>query len=585
MSVLDKVNSPADVKALAFEELPELAAEVRAAVLHKVSNYGGHVGPNLGVVEMTVALHRVFDSPKDKLIWDVSHQSYPHKILTGRKTGFTDGHFHDVTPYTSQEESEHDFFKVGHTSTSIANALGLAKARDLCKDSGNIIAIIGDGSLSGGLAYEALNNAGAYQGNLIIIVNDNQMSIAENHGGMYKNLAALRETHGFAPDNLFRAFGLDYYYLDEGNDIPKLIEVFEKFKDINHPIVLHISTEKGHGYAPAVANKEAYHWRSPFELETGEAKHSGSAVRNYNEVLLDIMDQKISEGVPIFAINAAVPGAFNLKKFAAGHPDRYYDAGIAEQFTLTFGGAMAMGGARPIIFHNSTFLQRGYDQMVHDLAVNNEPAIVVLHGAVISDSDTTHQGSLAIGWISNIPNLVYLAPTSEEELTAMMNWGLAQSEHSVVIQLPEHGLEHRSSSLKDFSQAKFDIRQKGERVALLGLGGMYHQVETLAKVLEKAQIHATLVNPLFISQLDKAALSELGNTHSVIATFEDGIVDGGFGQKVASYLGAYDVRVLNFGAWKEFNEEVPLEELYARYHLTPMSAANDIISALVRPAQ
>ncbi|GAB2024243.1 1-deoxy-D-xylulose-5-phosphate synthase [Lactovum odontotermitis] len=583
MSILDKVNSPADVKALPFEELPELAADVRAAVLHKVSNYGGHVGPNLGVVEMTVALHRVFDSPHDKLIWDVSHQSYPHKILTGRKYGFTDSHFHDITPYTNQDESEHDFFKVGHTSTSIANALGLAEARDLTGGSGNVIAIIGDGSLSGGLAYEALNNAGAYSGNLIIVVNDNQMSIAENHGGMYKNLTELRTSHGFAADNIFKAFGLDYYYLDEGNDVSKLVEVFEKFKDIDHPIVLHISTEKGHGYEPAVENKEGWHWHSPFDLATGEVKLASSGTRNYNDVLLEIMDKKIEEGLPIFAINAAVPGAFNLKKFAAEHAERYYDAGIAEQFTITFGGAMAAGGARPIIFHNSTFLQRAYDQMVHDLAVNNEPAIVVIHGAVITSSDTTHQGNLAMGWISNIPNLVYLAPTSEEELTAMMNWGLAQHEHPVVIQLPEHGLEHRPATLTDFSRSNYQITRKGERVALLGLGGLYSHAEKIAEVLEKAKIHATLVNPLFIGQLDEQTLSQLAQTHKVIATFEDGVVDGGFGQKVASFLGTSDVHVLNFGAWKEFTEEVPLTELYERYHLTPEAAAGDIISALVRP--
>lgn len=580
MLILDKVNSPEDVKALAFEELEGLAQDIRDTILHKVSTVGGHVGPNLGVVEMTIALHRVFESPKDKIIWDVSHQTYPHKILTGRKFGFMEGHFHDISPYSSQDESVHDFFKVGHTSTSIANALGLAKARDLTDGEGNIIAIIGDGSLSGGLAYEALNNAGDYKGNLIIIVNDNDMSIAENHGGMYRNLQDLRESHGFAEDNIFRAFGLEYFYVKEGNDIAKLVEVFEKFKNINHPILIHIRTEKGHGYLPAVENKEAWHFKGAFDLETGKLASLQPAVRSYNDVIHEVMEKKIAEGSPIIAINGGIPGSFKLKDFAAKHPDRYYDAGIAEQFTITFGGAVAAGGARPIIFHNSTFLQRAYDQMVHDLAANNEPALIMLHGGVISDTAITHQGTLAMTWISNIPNLVYLAPTSEEELIAMMNWALSQNEHPVVIHLPEHGIEHRPSAFSSFSETHYQITKYGKDVALLGLGGLFSNAEKVSSQLDKLGITSTLVNPLHISKLDKSTLKSLAITHKVLATFEDGILDGGFGQKVAGFLGNYEIKVLNFGADKEFNEEVPVPELYERYHLLPELAVKDIIGAL-----
>lgn len=579
MSVLEKIDSPADLKKVSNQELEELASEIRTAVLHKVSNIGGHVGPNLGVTELTIALHKVFNSPIDKFIWDVSHQTYPHKILTGRKNGFTDGHFHDITPYTSQRESEHVFFTVGHTSTSIANALGYAKARDLTNDKGNIVAVIGDGSLSGGLAMEALNNAGDFKGNLIILVNDNQMSIAENHGGLYRNLAELRATNGQAENNFFKTFGLDYKYLENGNDIESLIHLFEEVKDIDHPIVLHIHTEKGRGYQPALENKEAFHWHMPFDLETGQSKVIDSG-KSYSSVMLDYMDKKVSEGLPLVAINAAIPGIFGLKQFAAKYPDRYIDAGIAEQFTITFGGAMAAAGARPIIFHNSTFVQRAYDQFWHDLAINEEPAIVIVKGGVISGSDETHQGSSAMTWISNIPNIKYLAPTSEEEFISILDWALEQHEEPVVIQMPEHGLESRPTVLTDYSTPSYQMTKSGEKVALLALGGLYSHGEKVAKVLAENGINATLINPLFINDLDQAFLENLVENHQVIATIEDGILDGGFGQKVASFLGKYDVKVLNFGAKREFNDSVPVTELYNRYHLTPELMVADILSLL-----
>ena len=579
MSVLEKIDSPADLKKVSNQELEELASEIRTAVLHKVSNIGGHVGPNLGVTELTIALHKVFNSPIDKFIWDVSHQTYPHKILTGRKNGFTDGHFHDITPYTSQRKSEHDFFTVGHTSTSIANALGYAKARDLTNDKGNIVAVIGDGSLSGGLAMEALNNAGDFKGNLIILVNDNQMSIAENHGGLYRNLAELRATNGQAENNFFKTFGLDYKYLENGNDIESLIHLFEEVKDIDHPIVLHIHTEKGRGYQPALENKEAFHWHMPFDLETGQSKVIDSG-KSYSSVMLDYMDKKVSEGLPLVAINAAIPGIFGLKQFAAKYPDRYIDAGIAEQFTITFGGAMAAAGARPIIFHNSTFVQRAYDQFWHDLAINEEPAIVIVKGGVISGSDETHQGSSAMTWISNIPNIKYLAPTSEEEFISILDWALEQHEEPVVIQMPEHGLESRPTVLTDYSTPSYQMTKSGEKVALLALGGLYSHGEKVAKVLAENGINATLINPLFINDLDQAFLENLVENHQVIATIEDGILDGGFGQKVASFLGKYDVKVLNFGAKREFNDSVPVTELYNRYHLTPELMVADILSLL-----
>ncbi|MFP7216026.1 1-deoxy-D-xylulose-5-phosphate synthase [Lactococcus garvieae] len=579
MTILDKVNAPADLKKLSAAELTELAQDVRVAVLNKVSQIGGHTGPNLGVVELTIALHKVFQSPVDKFVWDVSHQTYPHKILTGRKHGFQEGHFHDITGYTSQYESEHDFFTVGHTSTSVANAMGLAKARDLTAQKGNIIAILGDGSLSGGLALEAISNAGAYDKNFILILNDNQMSIAENQGGIYKGLAELRATDGQSPNNLFKAFGLDYKYLADGNNLEALISLFEEVKDINHPIVLHINTEKGHGYQPAVDMKEAFHWRSPFNLADGSLKNISSA-KNYTRIILDYMEEKVAEGMPLVAVNGGIPMVNNLKEFAEKHPENYVDAGIAEQYVTTFGGAVAAGGARAMIFHNSTFMQRAYDQFLHDLAINKEPAVVIVKSASISGSDKTHQGSFAIGMLSNIPDLVYLAPTSEEELVAMLDWALTQKDHPVVLQIPEHGVENRSTVRTDFSKAQYEIVRKGEEVAILALGGLFSHGQKVVEELERLKIKATLVNPMFVAELDKKTLKELTGDHKVFVTIEDGILDGGFGQKVAGYLGQFGVKTLNFGAKKEFNDSVAMDELYDRYHLTPELMIADILEAL-----
>ncbi|MDT2741145.1 1-deoxy-D-xylulose-5-phosphate synthase [Lactococcus garvieae] len=579
MTILDKVNAPADLKRLSAAELNELAQDVRGAVLNKVSQIGGHTGPNLGVVELTIALHKVFQSPVDKFVWDVSHQTYPHKILTGRKHGFQEGHFHDITGYTSQYESEHDFFTVGHTSTSVANAMGLAKARDLTAQKGNIVAILGDGSLSGGLALEAISNAGAYDKNFILILNDNQMSIAENHGGIYKGLAELRATDGQSPNNLFKAFGLDYKYLADGNNLEALISLFEEVKDINHPIVLHINTEKGHGYQPAVDMKEAFHWRSPFNLADGSLKNISSA-KNYTRIILDYMEEKVAEGMPLVAVNGGIPMVNNLKEFAEKYPENYVDAGIAEQYVTTFGGAVAAGGARAMIFHNSTFMQRAYDQFLHDLAINREPAVVIVKSASISGSDKTHQGSFAIGMLSNIPDLVYLAPTSEEELVAMLDWALTQKDHPVVLQIPEHGVENRSTVRTDFSKAQYEIVRKGEEVAILALGGLFSHGQKVVEELERLKIKATLVNPMFVAELDKKTLKELTGDHKVFVTIEDGVLDGGFGQKVAGYLGQFGVKTLNYGAKKEFNDSVAMEELYDRYHLTPELMITDILEAL-----
>ncbi|MDR0199223.1 MAG: 1-deoxy-D-xylulose-5-phosphate synthase [Streptococcaceae bacterium] len=579
--VLEKINGPEDVKKLSVEEMKTLAAEMNDRVVQKTAVHGGHIGPNLGVSEMTIALHYVFNSPIDKLVWDVSHQTYPHKMLTGRKIGFEPGHYDEVMPYTNPGESVHDFFNVGHTSTSIANAVGLAKARDMAGETGNIIAIIGDGSLSGGLALEALNNAAQLKTNLIIIANDNQMSIDKNYGGLYENLRELRESEGQAANNLFKAFNLDYKYLADGNDIERLISLFQSVKDIDHPIVLHINTEKGHGWQPAIDEKRRFHWGGNFDPKTGKDL-SPKGGRSWGDLVPEYLGKKIDAGEKVLAINAAIPGILGLVEFYEKYPDNYWDAGIAEQFTMTFGGAAStVKGVRPIIFHNSTFVQRAYDQLMHDISMNNEPAIVVVAGVSINSADSSHQGSFGTGWLSTVPNFVYLAPTNETEFTNMMDWAIAQHEKPVMINLPQHGLTSTTtSSLKDFAKPKYDIVENGADVAILGLGGFFDQAHKVSDELAKSGVHATLVNPLFIRELDTATLDKLAETHKVLATFEDNTLDGGFGQRVASYLARKGVKVLNFGALTEFVDEIPTAELYQKYHLTPELASADILDAL-----
>ncbi|GFH40514.1 1-deoxy-D-xylulose-5-phosphate synthase [Pseudolactococcus insecticola] len=585
MTILDKVNSPADIKTLPSAELNELASDVRAAIIHRDSQVGGHLGPNLGVVEMTIALHKVFNSPTDKLIWDVSHQSYPHKILTGRKAFFTDSDkLGGTTGYTDPKENEHDFIRVGHTSTSVATAVGYAKARDLQGKQENIIAIIGDGALSGGLAFEGLDGAGDFKNNLIVILNDNEWAIDENHGGMYRHLAALRESNGTLENNLFKSFGLDYKYLDAGNDIEKLTELFESVKDIDHPIVLHIHTKKGNGYQPAIENPVVLHQMfGPFNPETGEYLDQTAPGRAYDDVIGEFMEDKLASGDKLVAITAAIPMFFGLMGFAQKHPENYIDGGIAEQYTVTLGGAIAKAGTRAFIFQYATFLQRAYDQLNHDLALNEEPAIVIVKGGMIGGNNDTHQGSFVNSITSNIPNIIDLAPASEADLKAMLNWAYNQHEHPVIIHLSERGFETRPTRVTNFSQPSYELVKSGEGVAILGLGGMLTTAEAAADELAKVGVNATVVNPHSINQVDTAVLDKLAETHSVFVTLEDGAVDGGFGQKVASYLSQKGVKVLVKGADTIFIDNTPQDELFTTFRLTPALIAEDVKAAFEQP--
>ncbi|UZP04794.1 1-deoxy-D-xylulose-5-phosphate synthase [Clostridium botulinum] len=583
LNILNKINEPKDLKGLKNEELKLLSNEIREILITRVSKTGGHFGPNLGMVEATIALHCVFNSPIDKIVYDVSHQSYTHKILTGRKNAFINpDQYKSVTGYTSQNESEHDFFTVGHTSTSISLACGLAKARDIKKGKENIIAVIGDGSLSGGQAYEGLNNASASGKNIIILVNDNDMSIAENHGGLYQNLALLRKTNGKAENNFFKSLGFDYHYVKDGNDIESLIEIFSRVKDIDHPVVVHIHTVKGKGYEYAIQNKEAFHWVMPFDLKTKESVVKVTS-ETYGNIAGEILSQKARKDSSIIAITAATPASVGLSSFRYEFKDQFIDVGIAEEHAIALASGIASQGGKPVASFVSSFIQRTYDQLSQDLSINNNSALIMVHGGGISGGDVTHLGVFDIPLISNIPNIVYLAPTNKEEYIAMMEWGIEQDKYPVAIRVPNMTVV--SSGIKiepNFDKLNTYKKVKdGSEVAIIALGSFYDLGEKVQKRLkESTGINATLINPRFISGIDKDLLTELLDNHKLVITLEDGILDGGFGEKISRFYGDKEMKVLNFGASKEFTDSVPLEELYSRYHLTEELIISDIKNTL-----
>ena len=578
MTVLEKINSPKDVKSLSLQEMNTLAQDIREAIINRVNTIGGHLGPDLGIAEATIAMHYVFDSPKDKFIFDVSHQVYPHKMLTGRKHGFVEpSRFQEISGYSNPKESEHDHFVIGHTSTSVSLATGVAKARDLKGENYNVIALIGDGSLSGGEAYEGFNNAAELDSNIIIIVNDNEMSIAPNYGGLYKNLAELRSTNGQAQNNVFKAIGFDYYYVEEGNEVEKLIDVFKKVKDTNHPTVVHLHTLKGKGYEPAVADKETYHWTVPGFLNNN---NSFAQVETYNSITKDFLLDKKQKGEPVVAITAATPGVFEFNpEFRAKMGKNYTDVGIAEEHAIAYASGLAQNGAKPVLALMSSFVQRTYDQMSQDLALNNSPATVLIYWGGISNADMTHLCTFDIPLISNIPNIVYLSPVSKEEYLAMLEWSYNQNEHTVFIRVPSTDLvSDGTPDNTNYSQLnKYKLVEKGEKVAIIAAGNFFGLGRQVKEELKKhSGIDATLINPRFLTGVDSQMLEGLKANHSVVITLEDGELDGGFGEKVTRFYGNSSMKVLNFGSRKEFSDRVPLEELYNRYHLTKELIVEDI---------
>ena len=566
LEILNKVNEPNDIKGLSNEELEKLAVEIREILLKKLSIHGGHFGPNFGMVEAIIAMHYVFNSPVDKIVFDVSHQSYPHKILTKRKDAFIyEDKYDDVTGYSDPDESEHDFFKIGHTSTSVSLASGLAKARDLKNENYNVIAVIGDGSLSGGEALEGLDFAGEQNKNFIIVVNDNDMSIAENHGGLYKNLKLLRETNGTSECNLFKAMGLDYVYVNEGNNIEELIKTFEKVKDINHPIVVHINTQKGKGYKIAEENKENWHWTMPFDIETGKSKVTFNG-EDYGNLTAEYLLEKMKKDEKVVAIVACVPtniGFTKDRRMAAGK--QFVDVGIAEEHGVALASGIAKNGGKPIFATHSSFMQRTYDQISQDLCINNNPATLIVNTAsVYGMNDITHLGLFDIAMMSNIPNLVYLAPTSKKEYFAMLDWSIEQNSHPVAIRVPCNGVIDDNREVEtDYSDLnKFKVEHAGNKVAIIAAGDFYQLGEAVQKALEeKLNINATLINPRYLTGLDKELLESLKADHELVLTLEDGILEGGFGQKVASFYGDSDVKVENFGIEKFFPDRYDVNEL------------------------
>ena len=579
---IENINGPEDVKKLSVDQMHVLAQEMRDALLKRASIHGGHFGPNFGMVEATIALHYVFDSPKDKMVFDVSHQTYPHKMLTGRKDAYLyEEKYDDVSGYSNPAESEHDHFTIGHTSTSVSLACGLAKARDLNGKDGNVIAVIGDGSLSGGEALEGLDYAAELGGNLIIVVNDNDMSIAENHGGLYQNLKLLRETKGQAECNLFKAMGLDYVYVDEGNDVKTLIDAFTSVKDSKKAVVVHIKTLKGKGYALAEENKENWHWCMPFHIENGEPLMTMEG-EDYSDVTAEYLLAKMKEDRSVVAITAATPAVMGFgkdKREEAGK--QFVDVGIAEETAVAFASGIARNGGKPVYGVYSSFVQRTYDQLSQDLCINNSPATLIIYAAsVYGMNDVTHLGIFDIPMISNIPNLVYLAPTTKEEYLAMLDWSIAQTEHPVAIRVPGGELVSDGVAVtKDFSQLNtYEVTQKGSKVAVIGLGTFYSLAKEVAvKLKEEKNIDATVINPYYITGVDEALLEELKRDHDVVITLEDGILDGGFGEKLARFYGNSDVKVYNYGLKKEFLDRYDVNEVLKENHLTAEQIVEDIV--------
>ncbi len=584
--ILNKINGPDDVKKLDEKELNLLASDIREALFNRLTKVGGHFGPNFGIVETIIAMHYVFDSPKDKFVFDVSHQSYTHKMLTGRKEGYiNDEHFKDDSGYTNPSESEHDLFNIGHTSTSISLASGLVKARDLKNGKENVIALIGDGSLSGGEALEGLNVAGSeLNSNFIIIVNDNEQSISETHGGLYKNLKELRESNGKCENNLFKAIGLDYIYEDNGNDIQSMIKVLKKVKDIDHPIVVHVHTLKGKGYALAETNKEAWHWTMPFDRETGEKTISFGDKETYTGLARKYILEKAKKDKEFVVITPNMPGSMGLTiddRKSLGK--QFIDVGIAEEQAVAMASGASKGGLKPLVITNTTFMQRCYDQISQDVCINNNPVTILLNYTSFAGlTDVTHLGIFGISAFSNIPNLVMLAPTCKEEFLSMLDWSVDQKEHPAIILIPGNEVSSRKVDTKYDDINKYSVNQKGEKVAIMALGDFFEKGKDLANYIEnKLKFKPTLINPRFANGIDEKLLKKLEKDHELVITLEDGILDGGFGQKIASYYSTSNMRVLTYGLERKFYDRYNPQELLKNLKITNKDILFDIKRIIV----
>ncbi len=580
---LNSIHSPADIKGMSMDELTELCAALREALLTKLGAHGGHVGPNLGFLEATVALHYVFDAPKDKIVYDVSHQTYVHKMLTGRMQAFTDpAHYNDVTGFTNPAESEYDLFTIGHTSTGVSLAGGLAKARDLAGGHENVIAVVGDGSLSGGEAFEGLDFGSTLGSNFIVVVNDNQMSIAENHGGLYADLRLLRNTNGEGEPNYFRSLGYAYRYVKYGNDIRSLVEAFRKVKDYPYPVVVHLNTQKGMGYAPAERDREEFHFSAPFDIPTGDPLRISEA-ETWDEVFYQTIRPMMEADRNVAVITAGTPGVIGFdaaRRREAGR--QFIDVGIAEQEGVALASGMAKAGARPVFGVVSSFIQRAYDQLSQDVAINNTPVVLnICYGGVGSMTDATHLGWFDIPLISNIPGWLYLAPTCREEYVAMLRWAVRQTSVPVAIRQPELGVWVSGKEFpEDYSNPRSSICHRGKDVAIIAAGSAFRAAYDALPALSEKGIDATLINPVFLSGLDTGLLDSLKENHRLVVTMEDGALAGGYGEKVARYYGDTDMKVVCRGADKEFLDNYNRKEVMDRFGLTTASLVRDIPALL-----
>lgn len=590
--LLTQTTTPEDVKALNRAELPQLCDEIRHAILESSAAVGGHVAPNLGVVELTVALHRVFNSPIDKIVFDVSHQTYAHKALTGRAYTYIDSkRFGEASGFANPDESEHDLFAMGHTSTSVSLGCGLAHARDLAGDTYNVITIIGDGSLSGGLAFEGFNNAAELDSNLIIIVNDNDQSIAENHGGLYRNLAELRASDGTCERNVFRAMGLDYRYLDAGNDVLALVDALQELRNIDRPIVLHVSTAKGKGFEPAQSDPERWHHVGPFDMATGRKLCPGHpsepAPRTYADITGEALSAAIERDPQVVGITAATPYIMGFTpELRAAAGKQFVDVGIAEEHAVTFATALARSGAKPVFGVYGTFLQRAYDELWHDLCLNDAPATILVFGAsIFGTTSETHLSFFDISMLGALPNMRYLAPACMEEYLSMLNWSLDHREHPVAIRVPGIGLVSRPDLAPtedtDYSAVHYNVVRQGRDVAVLALGDFFELGERVAnRLAAEYGIEATLVNPRFATELDREFLDGLAAEHRVVITLEDGILDGGWGERVACYLACTPVRTRTFGIAKGFPDRYDPNELLAQNGMAVENMAAEAVRLL-----
>lgn len=582
---INNIHSSADIKSLGPDELTDVCAQIRTTLLAKLSHHGGHVGPNLGMVEMSVALHYVFDLPKDKIVYDVSHQSYVHKMLTGRMEAFTDpAHYDDVTGYTNPKESATDLFTIGHNSTGVSLAGGLVKARELMGGDENIIAVVGDGSLSGGEAFEGLDYAATLKSKFIIVVNDNEMSIAENHGGLYSNLRDLRESNGQCECNYFKAMGLDYRYVAYGNDLRSLIEAFEEVKRLEHPVVVHIHTQKGEGYAPAEAHKEQFHFSAPFDVATGNLLNMDEAP-DYGDITAEHLLEMMKHDPSVVAITAGTPGVIGFgpeRRQLAG--EQFVDVGIAEQEAVALASGIAKGGGKPFFGVVSSFVQRAYDQLSQDMAINStSPVIGIFYGTVLGMNDVTHLGWFDIALISNIPGVVYLAPTCKEEYLAMLTWAMKQNSYPVALRIPgTKVVESGRTFPSDYSDLnKYSVEHKGDSVAIIAAGAFFSRGGQVRKLLADKGVDATLINPRFLSGLDVELLDSLRRDHQLVVTLEDGVLDGGFGEKVARFYGTdKDMMVKCYGLKKEFADRYSYQQILEQNHLMPEQMTDEILATL-----